>query len=386
MDDRDGTGVHVLLGVTVFGTLLANLPGQAGVWPSADLPRIGGQALSALDMVAWWTGQTLLSWTVNILLAAGFGAWLALRQDRLQRPSLSWLLPGGLLLAYLVWFGELLSILALAGMVAVPMRALRPVTRLITAAVLLAGTLFVVLSGAAIASLLPASMEAGQLLGFDAGRIATAEAAHRAGYFAQLPGNLATALQFHLIELVFLGGGVLGLILAGMSALEAGFFGARRPAMHYVLPAAIALGIGLPLTGWAAAGALETGFDPSRMGAAISARAVGALFGAGGLAALVVAATAAGVATPAVRLFEQAGRMWLSLYAGQILLGALLFYTLPGLALYGRLGPAPLALLGFALCGVQAAAVWAWTRRYRSGPAEWLLDGLSQGRFAPLRR
>ena len=386
MDDRDGRGLHVLLGLTLFGILLANLPGQADVWPAADLPAIGDRTPGALDALVWWSGQTLVSWTANILLATGFGAWLALRQDRLMRPSLGWMLLVGLLLAYLVWFGELLSLLALAGMVAVPMRALRPVTRLITAVVLIGGTLFIVISGAAMTALLPASMDMGQLLGFDADRLAAVEAAHRAGYVAQLPGNMATALQFHLIELVFLGGGALGLVLVGMLALEAGFLGGRWPVMQYVLIAAVCLGTGLPLTGWAAAGSLAREFDPSGMWQSTTAHAVGALLNAAGCMALVALAVARDVLAPVQRLLERAGQVWLSLYIAQILVGLLVFYALPGLALYGRLPPAALAPVGLGLCAVQAGAVWAWSRHFRTGPAEWLLDGLSQRRFAPLRR
>jgi len=385
MDDREGRGLHVLLGITLFGVLLANLPGQAGVWPAADLPLIGGRTLSFADALAWWTGQTLVSWTFNLLLVAGFGAWLAWRQDRLQRTALGWMLLGGLATAYLFWFGELVSIMALAGMIAVPMRAFRPVTRLVTAGLLIAGTLVIIVAGAGITALLPASMDAGQLLGFDAERIAAAEAAHRSGFFARLPGNMATALQFHLIELVFLGGGVLGLILLGMSALESGFVGGRWPAMRYVLMAAVCLGIGLPLTGWAAAGALARDFDPSGLGQRVSAHALGAMLNAAGIAALVALAIGQGLPAAFMRLLEQAGRMWLSLYLVQILVAALLFYTLPGLALFGRLPPAGLAALGLVLCALQAAGVWLWCRHFRAGPAEWLLDGLAARRFAPLR-
>ncbi|MEA1942633.1 MAG: DUF418 domain-containing protein [Pseudomonadota bacterium] len=390
MDDREGRGLHVLLGVTLFGLLLANLPGQAGVWPAADLPLIGGRTLSFADTLVWWTGQTLVSWTFNLLLIAGFGAWLAWRQDRLVPTALGWMLLGGLATAYLVWFGELVSIMALAAMVAVPMRALRPVTRLVTAALLIAGTLLIVVAGAGITALLPASMDAGQLLGFDAERIAAAEAAHRSGFFARLPGNMATALQFHLIELVFLGGGVLGLILLGMAALESGFIGGRWPAMRYVLIAAVCLGIGLPMTGWAAAGALARDFDPSGFGERVSAHALGAVLNAAGIAALIAAliALVPGQGLPAalVRLFERTGRVWLSLYLAQILVAALLFYTLPGLALFGRLPPAGLAALALVLCAAQAGSVWLWSQHFRTGPAEWLLDGLAQRRFGPLRR
>ena len=71
---------------------------------------------------------------------------------------------------------------------------------------------------------------------------------------------------------------------------------------------------------------------------------------------------------------------------GQLLIGLALFSLLPGLSLYGRLGPAGLALTGFLLCVVQALAVWAWSRSFRTGPVEWLLDRLSRRQFGPLRR
>ncbi|MBI75731.1 MAG: hypothetical protein CMH94_09035 [Oceanicaulis sp.] len=386
MDERDGAGLRRLLGLCAFGLLLANLPGMAGVWPSADLPEIGGRTLGAADAVAWWTGQTLVSWTFNIVLIAAFGGWLAWQQDRGLRVPLGWMLLLGLVLAYFVWFGELISILAIASMIALPLRAMQPASRLVTALVLVGGTLLIVVAGSAVTALLPDTMEPGQLLGFGAEQATEAEAAHRAGYFAQLPRNMATALQWHLMEVVFLGGGVLGLAMIGMLALETGFAGGRWAPMHYVLVAAVCLGLGLPLTGWAAAAALARDFAPSGLWQSNGAHATGALLCAAGFAALISLAGNQARLVPVTRLLEQAGEIWLSLYTGQLLIGLALFSLLPGLSLYGRLGPAGLALTGFLLCVVQALAVWAWSRSFRTGPVEWLLDRLSRRQFGPLRR
>ena len=116
------------------------------------------------------------------------------------------------------------------------------------------------------------------------------------------------------------------------------------------------------------------------------AHATGALLCAAGFAALISLAGNQARLVPVTRLLEQAGEIWLSLYTGQLLIGLALFSLLPGLSLYGRLGPAGLALTGFLLCVVQALAVWAWSRSFRTGPVEWLLDRLSRRQFGPLRR
>lgn len=384
--EAEEAGVLIMLGVTVFGLLCANLPGFAHVWAAADLLPLQTAAPGALDNLAWWMGQTFVSWTFNILLLVLFGSALALRYPDDGARGLGWLCLVGLFLGYLFWHGESLTVLAIAGMIAVPMQALSPATRWMTLSGLIGGTFLILLAGAGITALLPDTMGLADMLGLDPVRIAAVEAAHQSGFWARLPENMAIALQFHLVELFFLGGGVLGLVLLGMELVERRFWGGNWPVMPLVLGAAVALGIGLPLNGWSALNAMSSGFAPSQAWSGIAAHAAGAVLTACGYAVLVVLAVRYRIAEQVQLFLIRAGHVWLSLHVGQIVLLTFVFSGIPGLALYGLLGPAALFALGLLLTGVQAGAVWAIDRWLHVGPVEWFLDGLSNRHFGRLRR
>lgn len=384
--EAEEAGVLIMLGVTVFGLLFANLSGFAHVWAAADILPLQTAAPGALDKLAWWLGQTFVSWTFNILLLVLFGSALALRHPADGSRGLGWLCLVGLVLAYFFWHGELLTVLALAGLVAIPMQALSPATRWMTLSGLIGGTFLILLAGAGITALLPDTMGLADLLGLDPARISAMEAAHQSGFWARLPENMAIALQFHLVEVFFLGGGVLGLVLLGMELVERRFWGGDWPAMPLVLAAAATLGIGLPLNGWSALNAINSGFAPSQAWGGIAAHAVGAALTASGYAMLVVLAVRYRVAERVQLFLIRAGHVWLSVHVGQIVLLTLIFSGVPGIALYGQMGPASLFALGLVLAGLQAGAVWTMDRWLRLGPVEWLLDGLARRHFGRLRR
>ncbi|WP_323762731.1 DUF418 domain-containing protein [Maricaulis sp.] len=384
--EAEEAGVLIMLGVTVFGLLFANLSGFAHVWAAADILPLQSATPGAFDTLAWWAGQTFVSWTFNILLLVLFGSALALRHQQDGTRGLGWLFVAGLALAYLFWHGELLTVLALAGMIAVPMQALPTATRWMTLSGLIGGTFLILLTGAGITALLPDTMGLADLLGLDATRIADIEAAHQSGFWARLPENMATALQFHLVEVFFLGGGVLGLVLLGMELVERRFWSGNWPVMPLVLGAATALGIGLPLNGWSALNAMSAGFAPSQAWGGIAAHATGAALAASGYAMLGVLAVRYRVAEHVQLFLIRAGHVWLTLHVGQIVLLTLVFSGVSGIALYGQMGPASLFGLGLVLAIVQAGAVWAIDRWLRVGPVEWLLEGLSNRHFARLRR
>ena len=384
--ESEEAGVLIMLGLTVFGLLCANLSGFAHVWAAADILPMQTTDPGPADTLAWWLGQTFASWTFNILLIVLFGSGLALGVEIGERGTLGWLCVLGLAMAYLFWHGELLTVMALAAMIARPMQALQPVTRWMTLSALIGGTFLIVLAGAGITTLLPDSMGQGTWLGLDDARVAAVEASHQSGFLARLPGNMATALQFHIVELFFLGGGVLGLILLGMELVERRFWSGRWPVMTLVLSAAGALGIGLPLNGWAALYALSAEFAPSQAGQSMAGHATGALLTAYGYAALVVLAIRFRLVEPVQLLLIRAGHLWLSVVVGQYIVLTLIFSGVPGVALFGTVSPSVLFLLGLALCLLQAVLIALCDRYWRTGPVEWLLEGLAHRRLSRLRR
>jgi uncharacterized protein len=114
------------------------------------------------------------------------------------------------------------------------------------------------------------------------------------------------------------------------------------------------------------------------------AREVGHL----GLAAFYVSAIVLLLQRPLGRrllsVLAPAGRMALTNYLMQTVIGVSLFYG-PGLGLIGRLGPARCLALVTGLFCVQVLLSHLWLACFRYGPAEWLWRSLTYGRLQPLR-
>lgn len=76
---------------------------------------------------------------------------------------------------------------------------------------------------------------------------------------------------------------------------------------------------------------------------------------------------------------EAVGRLSLTAYLAHTALCSLLLYG-TGLGLYGRIGPAALLPLSLATYALIAWGCVRWTRRFRLGPAEWVWRSLVHGR------
>jgi uncharacterized protein len=85
-------------------------------------------------------------------------------------------------------------------------------------------------------------------------------------------------------------------------------------------------------------------------------------------------------------VFAPVGRMALSNYLLQSVIGALVFYGY-GLGLMSRkLGPAALLGVTLAIFALQILLSRLWLSRFRFGPAEWVTRSLTYGKAQPMRR
>jgi uncharacterized protein len=84
-------------------------------------------------------------------------------------------------------------------------------------------------------------------------------------------------------------------------------------------------------------------------------------------------------------LFAPVGRMALTQYLAQSLLGVVVFYGL-GLGIGPRFGLIGTLIAAIALFALQTLASRWWLRHFRFGPAEWAWRSLTYGRRQPLRR
>ena len=86
----------------------------------------------------------------------------------------------------------------------------------------------------------------------------------------------------------------------------------------------------------------------------------------------------------ALGVLAPAGRMALTSYITQSIIGVLLFYDI-GLGLGGRVGPALLWPLAVLILAAQTAFATLWLRRFRFGPAEWVWRSLTYRARQPMR-
>ena len=378
-------------GIAVMGILGANIiafgqPLVAYFWP-------GGFATPPQPSDTWlWAGQFLLiDGKMRGLFTLLFGAGLALFAERARARGagswlavrrLGWLLVFGLAHYYLLWRGDILTLYAMCGLIALLALSLRPAQQLGAGVV---AYLFMALWHAVPLAMLWAADDPSALSGLRAdGAVEIALAAH--GSWAQYVAHAFGAHRWDWLELFgFSVFETLPLMLVGMGLYRAGLFDGRIDPRTQARWGWAGVVGGTALTAlvawWAVADGLSYGTT------------LLAIEGPGALTRLpVVLGLAALLALWAPRAtgwlgrrVNAAGRMAFSNYLGTSLVMLLVFQR-PGLGLYGRLDRAELYLVMLAAWALMLAWSAPWLARFRHGPLEWLWRCLTYAKVLPLRR
>lgn len=390
--------LDILRGFALFGILMMNIQAFAMVAPAYTNPVAGGP-LEGADFTVWLLAELFFNNKFITLFTLLFGAGIVLMNGRadaggvdglaLHRRRMLGLGAIGLAHAYLIWFGDILFVYALCGLLAVYARNW-PVPRLLKVALalyavpMLTGTLITL----AMLLLPPAELEA---LRHDvwapgpAAIVAEIEA-YRGGWLAQMSARVPEAFGLHAFVLpteTFWS--TMALMLAGMAAFRSGLLTGRWTDAAYGRLALAGGAIGLLLTGlgvwlnlragWQMEFSLYFGRMFNHWGAPAMA--------VGWLALVLLAARRWSGAVSA--LFAPVGRMALSNYLLQSLICTWVFYG-HGLGLFETLDRS--AQLGVVALIWLIMPVWSrvWLARFRYGPAEWLWRSISYGRRQPMRR
>ena len=252
--------IDVLRGFALLGILVMNV--QSFAMPQAAYfnPTAYGD-LEGANLYVWLAGRMLADQKFMTIFSMLFGAGIVLMAGRAEARGgtagrvhyrrMGWLLVIGLLHAHLLWYGDILFIYAVCGMVLYPLRRLSPGQLIALGTTLLA-------VGSALSVGVGMSLpywpeEALSAFTADAWRPAPealeAElAVYRGGWLGQLPSRSADALAFETFLLVTWGfwrAG--GLMLIGMGLFHREVFGARRSPRFYAGLIAAAVVVGLPL-------------------------------------------------------------------------------------------------------------------------------------------
>ena len=402
--DERAPMLDALRGFALFGVCLANLFTSFALLGGPGAPPVSA---GAANEVAAFLSHALIDGKFYSLFSLLFGIGFAIQMRRGEAsgdPELRrfrrrlWILFAiGLAHLCLVWKGDILAFYALVGFVLVRFRHASDRKLLTWAAVLVAIPVLMYLplwaTGGMRASI-PATpaivfwlpgMVIGKLVGLQP--FSQPDLLH--GGWRAFGQELATGPMFRYASLVFEWRicKVLAMFLIGLwvgrrrvwEDLEA-----ARPLLRRV--ALWGLAVGLPAN--LAMAALDATNDYYMGTARGLLHTVLYALGVAPLALGYASVFALAWTSPRVRGWlgglAPVGRMALTSYLTQSVIGVLLFYDI-GLGLGGRVGPALLWLLAITILAAQTVFAAAWLRRYRFGPAEWAWRSLTYRARQPMR-
>jgi len=370
--------LDVLRGAALFGVLLVNLLGMFRVPLSRHILTFHtdpGWANHLADLLL----AGVLEFKAFALFSFLFGVGVAIQIERaaarrtavthfLVRRFLVLLLLG-LCHLLLIWNGDILTLYAVCGLLLVPLIRLPGWALLIAGAVALG-----------LPSLVPLGIPWPSAEFLRANVTEAMRVYGGGGYWKILAFRWRETGPFIVPLLLSVLPRTLGLMLWGVAAWRYGVL--RQPERHRTLLFAI-------LAGGGAIGGTVTAVQVLAASSGRSSGLPSVIQELGSSVPLAFAYAALlllwwkHARTAALPSLAAAGQMALTNYLLQSVILGFLFYGY-GLGLFGRMGPAPAALLGIVLYTAQLAMSRVLLRHFRFGPFEWLWRSMTYGRRQPM--
>jgi uncharacterized protein len=368
--------IDAIRGVALFGVLMVNL---LTIFRISIFEPYAVSAPLGSDWVVEHIVSLVLASKAFCLFSVLFGVGLAIQYERLM-PSgrvhywlmrrLTVLLAFGLAHLLLLWNGDILTEYALAGLVVLPLLALRSPALIRIAAALLALQVAGPLLLYSIPWPDPTSLQA---------HVDRAHAIYSTASFADV-----RVFSFRELPLVFwlhvsVFPRTLALFVFGAWLWKTGVL--KRPdAFSHNLTTAAWTGIGAGATLTAAD--LDGTLSSSGLSGWALAELAHVLLALGYGAALLLFLPHA---PRVVSAFAPIGRMAFTNYLLQSIVFGFVFFGY-GFGQFGRMGTASAFVLGLTVYFIQLAASRWWLRRFRFGPVEWLWRTLMYGFAARMRK
>lgn len=402
--------LDALRGFAVMGILLMNIVAFSMPTQAYLNPRAFGGTTPA-DLAVWAVNFVLVDGKMRGLFSMLFGASMLLVIERarvsgqsgtrVHLARMGWLFVFGLIHLFLIWFGDILTLYAMCGTIALLLVDKSP--RVLIRWAIGLFIINVVLWGLAIGS--------GFLLDYAAGQPGASPDTLRSlrGLLASLgePGSREIAQDLSsyrgsyadafaertregvsTVPVVLLSSGLetVGLMALGMAFYRNGFLLGRWDAMRTRALMRCAYLIGLPAMIALAGFCFAIGFDTLRTAFAVFVVAapfrIAMLLGHTALLLLIIQRFAG---SRLIARVAAAGQAAFSNYLGTSVLMTTLFYGY-GIGLYGELSRWQVVLIPPVVWALMLLWSKPWLDRYRHGPLEWLWRSLARGWAQPLLR
>ncbi|HWV60432.1 MAG TPA: DUF418 domain-containing protein [Sphingopyxis sp.] len=401
--------LDAIRGVAVMGILAMNIVAFALPFPAYANPAAGGPPGSA-DAATWFFNFVFVDSKMRGLFSMLFGASTLLVIDSAASAGRSaagahysrmfWLAIFGLIHFYLIWFGDILFLYAMCGLLLFLFRDLSVKALLLwsipflligialpgsfwaSLAMAQAGTLPPEAAGAMRGALTqmnadmgPSSPAYAQEMALHLGSYASI-VAHRTGEMAGDPLFFVSLFAWETI----------GLMLIGMALFKSRMLTGEWEAARYRKWALISFLVAAPPLAGLALYQMNMGYDAVAIFGSTVALSVpfDTLMTVGWAALIMLAIQARASAAVRARL-AATGRMAFTNYLVTSIVMTTIFYGY-GLGLFGSVGRLPLYLFCFGMWAAMLLWSKPWLERYHYGPLEWLWRSLSRWRVQPMRK
>jgi len=388
--------VDVLRGLAVGGILIGNMQWFAGY---GMMPPSLAAAAPVADQITNFLVHFFIEGKFYSIFSLLFGFGFALQITRAEergdtkasvfKRRLFWLLVIGLLHAYLLWAGDILSVYAVMGFVLLLFRRKSDASLLKWAFWLMVVPVisYALIYGLFVAFVSPnaiAELERGL-----AGRGQTPPAPVTKGRFPSLlpvPNLEYIVGRYAALIIGMRLPKILAMFLLGLYAYRRGVFHdpvTHRPFIKKVFVYSLSIGlVGNVVFGLLAGN--ESPFPPT------PAAVVGVLAYAFGVPALAIAITALVLLMwptwkRALSVLAPVGRMALTNYIMQTVICVIIFYGY-GFGLFGSFGALYATLTAFVIFAFQIAISTLWLSQFKYGPLEWIWRQLTYRKRLSLRR
>ena len=398
--------LDVIRGVAVMGIFSVNVIAFAMIEAAYFNPAAYGGHAGA-DLALWAANMVLIDGKMRTLFSMLFGASMLLVIEKAEAAGRSgwWthcrrmvvLLAFGLIHYYFIWFGDILALYAVSGLIAFLFRRMQTeklvalgagllVVNMILFSLFLHGQFLADIAAhapGATANAIHAWNEGLGSLYPSAAEVAKDKTLHLEGYANFARHNLARWTSVFGSNLPFVMD-TIGLMLLGMAGFKSGFLTGQCADSRYRKLLIPAIGAG------ALAGGATVAYDVAShfyavgmLSAFIVAETPFITIMAVGYAALIILLSRR--AGPLTQRIAAAGRCAFTNYLGTSIIASLVFNGW-GLGLYGSLSRWQAWLLAPVVWAIMLLWSKPWLDRFNYGPFEWAWRSLSRGRLQPMRK
>ncbi len=390
--------LDVLRGFALLGILVVNIQSFSMVSAAYLNPTAFGD-LTGANLAVWLFTYALFDNKFMTIFSMLFGAGIVLMADRadyrgrsapgLHYRRVFWLILFGLLHAHLLWYGDILFLYGICGLIVYWFRGLRPIRLLVVGiALLTCASAISLFFGWSMQYWPPEALtEFTQNWQPPKDMVDAELATYRGGWIGQMSHRVPNALGFETFILLIWGfwrAG--GLMLVGMALFKHGVFSAKRSKRSYVACIAIGTFVGLPIVLYGACQNFAADWDVRySFFYGTQFNYWGSILVSLGFVGSVMLLCQSRVLPGVRRSLAAVGQTALTNYLLQTIICTTIFYG-HGFGLFGRIERVGQLGIVMVICSCQLCIAPLWLKHFRFGPFEWLWRCLTYMKWQPLLR